>query len=328
MPTYMVVTTLSGEEAATALALRIESQLSSVTATVTGEIEDGSGLWEVAGYFDHCPDELRLSLLIAAAGADARPFVISELPETGWVERAQRQLAPVSAGRFFVHGRHDADKKPTDATSLLVEAAMAFGTGHHGTTRGCLLAIDRLAREGHAATRILDLGCGTAILAMAAARVFDAEVIASDIDPSAVETAQANVARERSVRPDQGNAGERFRSPRDSRIGTVRPVVGKHTGKAASRDGGGLCRSLRTVRSCGALGHPRQPSPSRGEAISRSRVHRTGVLPRRRMGDTGTCQRKPTDGGYRFCPMNRRVMSLHPQAVRKSGNRSRRRRFS
>ena len=194
MPTFMAVTTLSGEEAATALALRIESQLSSVTATVTGEIEDGSGLWEVAGYFDRHPDELRLSLLVAATGADARPFVISELPETGWVERAQRQLAPVRAGRFFVYGRHDADKKPTDAISLLVEAAMAFGTGHHGTTRGCLLAIDELARDGHAATSILDLGCGTAILAMAAARVFDAEVIASDIDPSAVETAQANVA--------------------------------------------------------------------------------------------------------------------------------------
>ena len=191
MQTFMAVTTIPGETDAVALASRIENHLAGVSGVATCEIEDGSGLWEVAGYFNDRPDDLRLMLLAAASGAC--PFLVSELEETGWVEKAQRQLAPVTAGRFFVHGKHDADKIPAEMIPLAVEAAMAFGTGHHGTTRGCLLAIEKLIRSGHRAERVLDIGCGTAILAMAVAGISDARVVASDVDQAAVDTALANI---------------------------------------------------------------------------------------------------------------------------------------
>jgi len=154
------------------------------------ELEDGSGLWEVGGYFTETPDDTALALLAAVHGA--QPFVVSELPETDWVAHVKRELAPVEAGRFFVYGSHDADRVPEDCVPLLIEAAMAFGTGHHGTTKGCLLALDRLERAGLHARSTADIGCGTAVLAMAAAAIWPETVIASDIDPVAVDVARAN----------------------------------------------------------------------------------------------------------------------------------------
>ena len=115
------------------------------------------------------------------------------MPETDWVAHVRRELAPVEAGRFFVHGSHDADKVPEGAEALCIEAAMAFGTGHHNTTRGCLLAFDRLLTSGETPGRVADIGCGTAVLAMAAARLWPVTVLASDIDAVAVDTAAANV---------------------------------------------------------------------------------------------------------------------------------------
>ncbi|MGR3473339.1 MAG: 50S ribosomal protein L11 methyltransferase, partial [Sulfitobacter sp.] len=155
------------------------------------EVEDGSGLWEVGGYFEEAPDTAALAVLAKAMGA--KDFTVSELPETDWVAHVRRELAPVEAGRFFVYGSHDADKVPDDCEPLLIEAAMAFGTGHHGTTLGCLRALDRLAGEGFHGKNVVDIGCGTAVLAMAAARIWPEPVLASDIDEVAVEVAQANV---------------------------------------------------------------------------------------------------------------------------------------
>jgi ribosomal protein L11 methyltransferase len=121
------------------------------------------------------------------------PFAISEVPETDWVAAVKRELVPVEAGRFFVYGSHDADKVPEGVEPLLIEAAMAFGTGHHGTTLGCLRALDRLIDAGFHGHRVVDIGCGTAVLAMAAARVWPEPVLASDIDAQAVEVAMANL---------------------------------------------------------------------------------------------------------------------------------------
>ncbi|CAN0597223.1 unnamed protein product, partial [Ectocarpus sp. 12 AP-2014] len=120
---------------------------------------------------------------------------ISEVPETDWVAHVRRELPPVEAGRFFVYGSHDAELVPEGRIALLIEAAMAFGTGHHGTTLGCLRALDRLADEGFEARSVADIGCGTAVLAMAAARFWpDADVVASDIDPVAIDVARVNLA--------------------------------------------------------------------------------------------------------------------------------------
>ncbi|MCV6586810.1 MAG: 50S ribosomal protein L11 methyltransferase [Marinibacterium sp.] len=193
MTTYTALTTLPGRAQAEALGAAMERLDPEPTGVGVFEIEDGSGLWEVGGYFLDAPDDTALAVLAAAFGAG--DFVVSEVPETDWVAHVRRELAPVEAGRFFVYGSHDADKVPADAVPLLIEAAMAFGTGHHGTTLGCLRALDMLITDGLVPDRVADIGCGTAVLAMAAARVFDdAQVLASDIDPVAVEVAEANLA--------------------------------------------------------------------------------------------------------------------------------------
>ena len=192
MPTFTALTTLTGKPAAEALGEAMERLNPEPTGIGVFEVEDGSGLWEVGGYFTERPDGTALALLAAVMGANE--FAISELPETDWVAHVRRELSPVEAGRFFVYGSHDADKVPADCEPLLIEAAMAFGTGHHGTTLGCLRALDRLAKGGFQGDNVADIGCGTAVLGMAAARIWPNPVMVSDIDQVAVDVANANVA--------------------------------------------------------------------------------------------------------------------------------------
>ena len=195
MPTYSALTSLPGEAPARALASAMERMTPEPIGVGVFEIEDGSGLWEVGAYFLEAPDQVMLEVF--AMAFDARPFAFSELPEIDWVAKVRRELAPVEAGRFFVYGSHDADKVPADPARvpLQIEATVAFGTGHHGTTLGCLKAFDRLLTAGERPATVVDIGCGTAVLAMAAAATLpDALVIASDIDRVAVDVAEANVA--------------------------------------------------------------------------------------------------------------------------------------
>ncbi|MDH3263127.1 MAG: 50S ribosomal protein L11 methyltransferase [Paracoccaceae bacterium] len=193
MTTFTAFTTLGRREDAEALSAALERLDPAPEGVGVFEIEDGSGRFEVAGYFSEPPDAVGLALLSAAHRA--AEFVVSELPETDWVAHVRRELAPVKAGRFFVHGSHDAGRVPDGRVGLLIEAAMAFGTGHHGTTQGCLRALERLVARGWEPRKVADIGCGTAVLAMAAAKVWSAATVAaSDIDPLAVEVAAANLA--------------------------------------------------------------------------------------------------------------------------------------
>lgn len=193
MPTYSALTTTTDKPKAEGLGVALEELDPAPTGVGVFEMEDGSGLWEVGAYFLEAPDDVVLALLAAAHGA--KPFVISEVPDIDWVAHVRRELAPVVAGRFFVYGSHDADKLPDDATGLLIEAAMAFGTGHHGTTQGCLQLFDQMLTAGHRPANVADIGCGTAVLAMAAARELpEARVLASDMDQVAVDVALSNIA--------------------------------------------------------------------------------------------------------------------------------------
>jgi ribosomal protein L11 methyltransferase len=175
MPTYTALTTLSDKRQAEALAEALEGLTPEPTGVGAFEMEDGSGLWEIGAYFEEAPDEAGLALL--AVIHEARPFAVSELPEVDWVAKVRRDLSPVEAGRFFVYGSHDADRVPEGCEPL-----------------GCLRALDRLAEAGFVGRSVLDLGCGTAVLAMGAARVWPGVKLASDIDAVAVEVAEANVA--------------------------------------------------------------------------------------------------------------------------------------
>lgn len=192
MLSYSALTTLAGEAPGQALADALELIDPTPTGVGIFEIEDGSGLWEVGAYFLERPDDIALSLLAAAHGA--KPFAVSEIPEKDWVSIVRRELTPVYAGRFVVFGGHDRDTIPSQKIGLEIEAAMAFGTGHHGTTQGCLMAFDALLQKGFVARNVADIGAGTAVLAMAAAKVLSGRFIASDIDPIATETAKANIA--------------------------------------------------------------------------------------------------------------------------------------
>ncbi len=191
MPTFTALTTLADAARAAALGDALERLEPEPVGIGVFEMEDGSGLWEVGGYFTEPPDDIALAILAQAFGA--AEFQVSELPEIDWVAKVRRDLSPVEAGRFFVHGSHDADKLPEGRVGLLIEASMAFGTGHHGTTLGCLRALDRLDAAGLRCGNVVDIGCGTAVLAMAAARIWPGPVLASDIDAVAVEVAQANI---------------------------------------------------------------------------------------------------------------------------------------
>ena len=155
------------------------------------EIEDKSNTWEVGGYYTKKPNEIELTLLSFAYGA--KPFTFSDVPDQDWVSHVQRNLPPVEAGRFFLFGNHDAHKVPKSSIGLLIEASMAFGTGQHGTTKGCLLVLNDLIAEGVSPKKIIDIGCGTAVLAMAAAKIWDETIIASDIDPTAVAVTKINL---------------------------------------------------------------------------------------------------------------------------------------
>jgi ribosomal protein L11 methyltransferase len=157
--------------------------------------EVAPGKWQVIVYFEERPDRSTAKHLSevaeAEAGGKTRPFLIDALPDTDWVAKSLAGLAPVRAGRFLVHGRHDRDRRRANDIAIEIEAGQAFGTGHHGSTTGCLLAIERLAKSRRVANA-LDVGTGSGVLAIAIARISHAKVLASDIDPIAVAVAREN----------------------------------------------------------------------------------------------------------------------------------------
>src|SRR5262249_23622657 len=149
--------------------------------------ERPDGRWDVTVHFARAPDQALLRELVAsqAGEAAARAIMFDTVAARDWVKASLEDLVPVPAGRFVVHGQHDRSRVPPNKLGIEIEAALAFGTGHHGTTRGCLLLLDHVLKSRRPA-RVLDLGTGTGVLAIAAARALkqtrQARVLASDID--------------------------------------------------------------------------------------------------------------------------------------------------
>lgn len=135
-----------------------------------------------------------LAPLIEALQVPPPQIILSVVENRDWVAQSLRDLPPITAGRFFIAGAHGLADAPGNALRLHVEAGQAFGTGHHETTLTCLLALDHLARK-HRFTRVLDLGCGTGVLGMAAAKLWRQRITASDIDAVAVAVARENADR-------------------------------------------------------------------------------------------------------------------------------------
>ncbi|MBX9684576.1 MAG: 50S ribosomal protein L11 methyltransferase [Hyphomicrobium sp.] len=159
--------------------------------------ENGPGAWRVEAYFDAIDSTApERDFATELAGVIAQPlpaFVSDEVPDLNWVALSQAALPPVEAGRFTIHGSHDRGRVARGPTSILIDAGEAFGTAHHATTHGCLLAIDRLTRVCTFDT-VLDLGCGSGVLAIAVAKALPhADIIATDLDPQSVKVATENV---------------------------------------------------------------------------------------------------------------------------------------
>ena len=156
------------------------------------DIDEDAGIETVDLYVDGdgSAEAARLADLLSAEGIDAA-FSREALPDIDWVTKSLEGLKPVRAGRFLVHGGHDRDKVHANDLAIEIEAALAFGTGHHGTTAGCLETIEKLVRNRRP-RRVLDLGTGSAVLAIAVAKLARATVLATDIDPIAVEVAREN----------------------------------------------------------------------------------------------------------------------------------------
>jgi ribosomal protein L11 methyltransferase len=155
--------------------------------------EGPGGRWDVTVHFADPPDQALVRELVGnAAGAEIAQNVAFDTVEAkDWVKATLEDLVPVPAGRFVVHGQHDRARVPSNKLGIEIEAALAFGTGHHGTTRGCLLLLDHVLKASRP-RRVLDLGTGTGVLAIAAAKALQQNVLASDIDPLSVRVAQEN----------------------------------------------------------------------------------------------------------------------------------------
>ena len=155
--------------------------------------ERPDGRWDVTVHLADPPDQPLVREIVAnAAGQEAaRGIIFDTIEAKDWVKASLEDLVPVPAGRFVVHGQHDRPRIPPNKLGIEIEVALAFGTGHHGTTRGCLLLLDHVLKAWRP-RRVLDLGTGTGVLAIAAARALHEKVLASDIDPPSVQVARDN----------------------------------------------------------------------------------------------------------------------------------------
>ena len=174
-----------------------------------------TGRWDITMHFAEAPDQSTIRDLIALAAGDevARAVRFDVVESKDWVKATLEDLVPVHAGRFIVHGQHDRAKVPPNKLGIEIEAALAFGTGHHGTTRGCLVLLGHVLKA-HRPRRVLDLGTGTGILAIAAAKALHDQVLASDIDALSVKVAAEN-ARLNGVGPlVEVTWGSGFSAPR------------------------------------------------------------------------------------------------------------------
>ena len=265
--------------------------------------EGPGGRWGITVHFAEAPDQVSIRELVAIAAGDDVALAISfdTVEAKDWVKATLEELVPVRAGRFIVHGRHDRSQVPPNKLGIEIEAALAFGTGHHGTTRGCLLLLDSVLKACRP-RRVLDLGTGTGVLAIAAAKALRIRVLASDIDPLSVQGGARQCAaqrgREFAWRPSTPPDSRRRNSPKHGPFDLVlanilaNPLrqmatpMARHLAPAALVDSIGLAaasgakrdRRLSRARTCPEAAHSdrrlEQPAAAqrgmkrlRGEAI-------------------------------------------------------------
>jgi ribosomal protein L11 methyltransferase len=223
----------------------LEASLAPYASALSSRAADGG--WLVQALFADAVgrDTVALSLAALARALAIAPiaFAPAPLPAADWVQLGLDRLGPVRAGRFRLRGSHDRASANPALIDLLVDAGLAFGTGHHATTRGCLRALDRLAR-GHRFRRVLDLGCGSGVLAMAAAKCFGGVVWATDIDPVAVAVTRANARRNRLGPRIKAITADGFEAPALSRARRYDLILANILARPLARLAPAMARAL------------------------------------------------------------------------------------
>ena len=164
---------------------------SDIQALAVSIFEDGPNTMHVQALFE--TQALAQTCLDGLNFPEKMESFIAQLPDEDWVSKSQAGLPPVEAGRFWLYGSHDKDAIPASIPyPIEINAGLAFGTGHHGTTKGCLLIFDDLLNAGFNPNKVLDLGCGAGVLAIAAAKALEHNILATDIDPDAVAVTSEN----------------------------------------------------------------------------------------------------------------------------------------
>ena len=187
---FSIFTSLYGEGEAYKVTHALERIVPKPIGVATIEIDERNNLWEVSAYFDTKPDEIAISLIEKLY--DLKPFKVSRLPNTDWVAKVNRDLTPVRAGNFWIYINKDQGKPPSGTIPIEIASSMAFGTGHHGTTQGCLEMLERVNHKNPEFDSIVDIGCGTGILSLAATRLWSCKILASDNDAVAIEVTLEN----------------------------------------------------------------------------------------------------------------------------------------
>jgi len=155
------------------------------------ETDEARDLWRVEAIYGNEPASTEIDDALQRAGLDSAGLTIAAIAQKDWVRESLAGLAPVVAGRLFVHGNHDRHLRPAGSINIEIDAGLAFGTGHHNTTRGCLVALQTVLKS-HKPKNCLDLGCGSGVLAIAACKLTGITAIASDIDEDAVTVTRDN----------------------------------------------------------------------------------------------------------------------------------------
>jgi ribosomal protein L11 methyltransferase len=185
-------------EVPTALAEAVAARLEAAEHPEAGAVtlfDRGGSRAQVTAYYAEEPSRTRLMELLRDAGAaELDGLSIEPVPDRNWVAEAESLRQPVRAGRFLIHGAHDRGRIARQPHAIEIDASLAFGTAHHASTRGCLLALDGLLKAGKPG-RVLDIGTGSGILAIAAAKTPGATVLACDNDPVAVVIAAENARK-------------------------------------------------------------------------------------------------------------------------------------
>ncbi|HEY2248502.1 MAG TPA: 50S ribosomal protein L11 methyltransferase [Bradyrhizobium sp.] len=197
-----------GDEQSAKQAVDVLTELFFEGEAAVAAFERPDGRWDVTVHFADPPDQALVRQAVTkAAGAEvAATLAFDTVEARDWVQASLEDLVPVPAGRFVVHGAHDRARIAPNKLGIEIEAALAFGTGHHGTTRGCLLLLDHVLKF-RSPRRVLDLGTGTGVLAISAAKALKRAVLASDIDAPSV-----NVARENARLNGVGNLVQAIRA--------------------------------------------------------------------------------------------------------------------